>query len=174
MLRRTTLSLLALCASCGPPLTSPRLQLFEGLPISGSLGDAQRAGFSDCFNTTAIEMRCRRHNVMLAGQGPFEAAVDLTGGDGSGGFDQLILWDEGDQDGVFPFTDLLERQGWRQCMTGTAERGDQLIYTRSGSRTWIAMDLSYWSKRRLRLIPDWNRRELKCAPGDVNFSHGFK
>lgn len=26
------------------------------------------------------------------------------------------------------------------------------------------MDLSYWGKRRLRLIPTWNNREPGCEP----------
>jgi hypothetical protein len=26
------------------------------------------------------------------------------------------------------------------------------------------MDLSYWGKRRLRVIPEWNKREPGCKP----------
>lgn len=172
--RRTALLVLFLCAGCAPYRPPPPPQSFAGLPISGSLADAQRAGFGGCFNYTAIEMRCRRHNVMLMGHGPYEAAVDLVGGYGEGGFDQVTLWSEDDQEGVYPVTDLLEAQGWQQCMTGNPERSDQLIYTRPGSPVWITMDLSYWAKRRLRVIPAWNRRELGCTPDGKPYSRGLK
>lgn len=163
--------LVAGCSRPGPP---PAPSSFEGLPVTGSLADAQRAGFGGCFNYTAIEMRCRRHGVNLFGHGPYEAAVDLAGGDGEGGFAQLTLWSDDDADAVFPVTDVLEAQGWQQCMTGTDERGELLVYTRPGSPVWIAMDLSYWGKRRLRLLPAWNRRELTCKPNGKSYSQGIK
>jgi hypothetical protein len=173
--RRGTIAIaLLLCAGCDAHSPPPALQSYSGLPVSGSLADARRAGFGDCFDYTAIDMRCRRHNVKLLGQGPYEAAVDLGGGDGSGGFAQLTLWSEEDQDGVFPVTDQLEKQGWQQCMIGTDERGELLVYTRPGSPVWIAMDLSYWGKRRLRVLPNWNRRELACKPNGKNYSQGIK
>jgi hypothetical protein len=161
-------------AACSPQRPPPPHRAFEGLPVSGTLADAQRAGFGGCFNYTAIEMRCRRHDVTLLGQGPYEAAVDLAGGYGEGGFAQVTLWSEGDQDALFPVTDQLERQGWQQCMTGTDERGELLVYTRVGSPVWIAVDLSYWGKRRLRVLPVWNRRELTCTPNGKSYSQGFK
>jgi len=163
-----------LCAGCSPQRTPPTFQSFDGLPVSGELADARRAGFAGCFNYTAIEVRCRRHGVKLLGQGPYEAAVELAGGYGEGGFAELTLWSEGDQDALFPVTDRLESQGWQQCMTGTDERGELLIYTRAGSPVWIAMDLSYWGKRRLRVLPAWNRRELTCKPNGKNYSQGIK
>jgi hypothetical protein len=136
--------------------------MFGGLPVSGSLADAQRAGFTHCTQSDAISMECRRHGVMLEGAGPYEASVALVGGDGSGGFDELVLWHVQDQYAVYKVTDMLEKQGWRHCNTGTEERGDQIIYTRKSEKVRVSMDLSYWVKRRLRVIPEWNRRERRC------------
>ncbi len=174
MVSRWTLLALFLCAGCGPYRSPPARLLYDGLPVSGSRADATRAGFTECMSFTAADLRCRRHNVMIAGQGPYEAAVDMVGGDGSGGFDQITFWSDGDQEEVYKITDVFEQQGWKQCMTGTDERGDQLIYTHPGSPVWIAMDLSYWGKRRLRVIPAWNRRELGCKPGDRSISGALK
>jgi hypothetical protein len=158
-----TTSLLAalLLAGCGPHRPPPPSSWFAGLPVSGSIADARRAGFTDCINTDAISLRCRRHSVMLEGAGPYEAALDLVGGDGSGGFDQLVLWHDHDQEAVYKVTDALEKQGWRHCNTGTEDRGDQIIYTRPGAAVRISMDLSYWDKRRLRILPGWSR-ECRC------------
>jgi hypothetical protein len=138
--------------------------LFGGLPVSGSLTDAHRGGFTACFNPDAIRVRCRRHAVMLEGQGPYEAAVDLVGRRGNGGFDELTLWHDTDQYAVYKIRDALKQRGWRYCYTGTDRRGDQVIYTRKGASVRISMDLSYWGKRRLRLIPEWNNREQRCNP----------
>ncbi len=99
---------------------------------------------------------------MLFGTGPYEAAVDLVGNDGGGGFDQLTLWQPQDQYAVYKITDVLDRQGWKNCSTGEGERGDQIIYTHAGMPVRVSMDLSYWGKRRLRLIPDWNKKERRC------------
>lgn len=109
-------------------------------------------------------MRCRRHAVMLEGQGPYEAAVDLVGGRGKGGFHELTLWHDTDQYAVYKIRDALRNRGWRYCYTGTDRRGDQVIYTRKGVPVRISMDLSYWGKRRLRLIPEWNDKEQRCDP----------
>jgi hypothetical protein len=128
---------------------------FDGLPISGSLKDATRMGFTDCYQSDATRMRCRRHGVIIEGHGPFEAAVDLVGSDGSGGFDQLILWHDRDQYAVYAVADLFEHQGWHSCNTGNQNWGDQIIYKRKGARFRVSMDLSYYAKRRLRLIPTW-------------------
>ena len=162
VVRKVLLSALVLLAGCGPERVAPRPVLFEGLPISGSLADARRAGFTACVQPDWGSMRCRRHAVMLYGAGPFEAAVDLAGNDGSGGFDQLVLWHDRDQYAVYKITDVLDRTGWKNCSTGTADRGDQIIYTRTGVQARISMDLSYWGRRRLRVIPAWNRKEPLC------------
>ena len=153
-----------LLAGCGsPPHRSPPARLlFEGLPVSGSLADAQRAGFTNCIQRDWITMRCARHDVMLEGAGPYEAAVDLAGGDGIGGFDELILWQDQDQSAVFKVTEALEKQGWQHCSTGTDDKGDQIIYTRQNAPVRISMDLSYWGKRRLRVIPEWSKKERRC------------
>jgi len=152
---------LLLLAGCGPHRPPPARLTFGGLPVSGSMADAQASGFTDCIKTDAISLRCRRHGVMLEGAGPYEAALDLVGGDGSGGFDQLILWHDRDQYAVYKVTDALEKQGWQHCNTGTEDRGDQAIYTRKGERVRVSMDLSYWDKRRLRVLPEWSR-ERRC------------
>jgi hypothetical protein len=99
---------------------------------------------------------------MIRGFGPFSAAVDLRGKDGRGGFDQLTLWHDFDQDAAILLVQALERQGWRSCFTGEGMRGDQGIYTHPSASARISMDLSYWGKRRLRIIPQWNNRERRC------------
>jgi hypothetical protein len=153
---------LGLLAACGGPDRPPPPPLsFEGLPVSGSLEDAHRAGFTSCWEDTT-EMRCRRWGVMFLGFGPFNGALDLNGSNGGGGFDQLTLWHDRDQNAAIPVGTALERQGWRVCFTGEGSRGDQAIYTRPDALVRISMDLSYWGKRRLRVIPEWNKREPRC------------
>jgi hypothetical protein len=152
----------ALLGGCGGPDHPPPPPFwFEGLPVSGSLQDAHKAGFTSCWQDTT-EMRCRRGGVMFLGFGPFNAALDLNGSNGGGGFDQLTLWHDRDQNAAIPVGAALERQGWRVCFTGEGSRGDQAIYTRPSAPVRISMDLSYWGKRRLRVIPEWNKREPRC------------
>jgi len=158
------LSVLLVCAACRPPLVPPPTVRFDGLPASGRLFDAKRAGFDDCVNLDAVHIRCQRHDVMVEGAGPYVAAVDLAGSNGDGGFDQLTLWHDSDNEAVFRITSALERSGWLRCLTGNGRTGDQAIYMRSGSPVRISMDISYWAKRRLRVIPQWNQRERHCTP----------
>jgi hypothetical protein len=99
---------------------------------------------------------------MFLGFGPFNAALDLNGSNGGGGFDQLTLWHDRDQNAAIPVGNALERQGWQVCFTGEGSRGDQAIYTRPNAPVRISMDLSYWGKRRLRVIPQWNDRDARC------------
>jgi hypothetical protein len=47
-------------------------------------------------------------------------------------------------------------------MTGTDDKGDQIIYTRKDVHVRISMDLSYWGNRRLRVIPEWSKKEQRC------------
>lgn len=162
--RRTALLAVLLLAACAPVRPPPPPMTYAGLPISGSLAVARRAGFTDCFAMDAAAMRCRRHDVWIEGQGPYEAAVDLVGADGEGGFDQLILWHDRDQYAVYAAADAFERQGWRSCYTGDDSRGDQDIYFHPAARFRVSMDMSYYGKRRLRLIPNWNDRERRCTP----------
>lgn len=99
---------------------------------------------------------------MFLGHGPFNAAVDLNGGNGGGGFDQLTLWHDRDQSALVLIVPLLERQGWRSCYTGQGRRGNQAIYTHFDAPVTLSLDLSYWGKRRLRVIPRWNVQEPRC------------
>jgi hypothetical protein len=155
---------LALLAGCGGPVRPPPPPLwFEGLPVSGSRADARQAGFDRCSEDRA-KMRCRRAGVRLLGEGPYDAALDLVGSEGAGGFDQLTLWHDTDQGAVIAVTAVLERQGWRSCLTGEDDKGDQKIYEREGAPVRISMDISYWAKRRLRVIPAGNKREPGCPP----------
>lgn len=163
-MRRLLAFALALLAGCGGPQRPPPPALwFEGLPVSGSLADARKAGFGRCAEDRA-SMRCRRDGVMFLGQGPYDAALDLVGSDGAGGFDQLTLWHGRDQGAVLAITALLQRRGWRSCFTGEEGKGDQAIYSLEGSPVKISMDISYWAKRRLRVIPAGDRREKACSP----------
>lgn len=155
---------LGLLAGCGhsddrPPPPSLTVQ---GLPVSGTLGDALKAGFNTCVDITKTEMRCRRSGVMFQGFGPFNAAVNLNGRKGASGFDQLTLWHDQDQNALLAVATALERRGWRTCFTGEGHRGDQGIYTHPGEPVRISLDLSYSGKRRLRVIPQWNKRERSC------------
>jgi hypothetical protein len=153
---------LVLLAGCEPPQAAPRQFLFGGLPVQGSLADAQHAGFTDC--TTIVRyVRCRRDGVMVMGEGPYSAAADLLYDDGSGGFYELTLWKEGDQTAVGAVGTLLADQGWQLCRTGPNENvGDQEIYTKAGSRVRFSIDLSYWGKRRLRIIPELHQPTGHC------------
>ena len=162
LIRSAILLAAGLAGGCRGPLPPPPPPLWiGGLPVSGSLADARSAGFNRCiaYNT---EMRCRRSGVMLLGQGPYSAAVDLAGSDGSGGFDHLILWHDGDQSALIAVTAVLERQGWRACYTGEGRWGDQAIYTRTGAAMHFSMDLSYWAKRRLRVFPGPAVQSARC------------
>jgi len=160
--RRALMILSVLLAGCGgPDRAPPPPSSFDGLPISGNLDYARRSGFTNCWEDTT-EMRCRRAGVMFLGHGPFNAALDLNGSNGGGGFDQLTLWHDRDQNAFIPIGVALERQGWRSCYTGEGNRGDQAIYTHPRVQARLSMDLSYWGKRRLRVIPGWNVREPRC------------
>ncbi|TMJ11669.1 MAG: hypothetical protein E6G94_15395 [Alphaproteobacteria bacterium] len=153
-MRRLAAAALALLAGCGGPTREPPAPLaFEGLPVAGDLAFAQRSGFTDCWEDTTA-MRCRRAGVMLLGFGPYNGAVDLDGSNGGGGFDQLILWNDWDQDSFLPVLAALKERGWKVCYTGQGNRGDQGIYRHEGVAARISIDLSYWGKRRLRIIPD--------------------
>ena len=50
------------------------------------------------------------------------------------------------------------------CETGNERWGDQDIYTRQGVPVRVSMDLSYYGKRRARILPPWNQRERSCTP----------
>lgn len=153
---------LLLLAGCEARQTAPRRFMFEGLPVQGSLADAQHAGLNDC--TTIVRyVRCRADGVMFRGKGPYHAAVDVLYDDGSGGFYELTLWRDGDQIETYTVGADLAQQGWHMCRTGPNENtGDQEIYTKPGSPVRFSIDLSYWGKRRLRIIPELGQPTGKC------------
>lgn len=159
------LLLLPLLTACEPAQKPPPALWFEGLPVRGSMGDAQRAGLTDCVRDTR-SVRCRGDRVMVMGKGPYTGAADLLYGDGSGGFEGLTLWHDGDQNndpaGVQAVGDLLKARGWQLCRTGEEMRGDQEIYTRAGAPVRFSIDISYWGKRRLRILPEQNQPKGHC------------
>ena len=152
---------LAAVAACTSVAPSPPSVFFAGLPVSGTVSDARRAGFTACVDLDARHIRCRRHQVMLENVGPYEAAVDLTGSGGEGGFDHLTLWHDTDNDAVFRVGSALEQAGWARCLTGNGRAGDQAIYTRDDAPVRVSIDISYWGRRRLRLIPS-QQRDTGC------------
>jgi hypothetical protein len=151
-----------------PVNSPPATLLFEGLPVSGDLDAALTAGFKGCFNISAVQLRCRRHRVMLYGQGPFEAAVDLRGNKGQSGFDHLILWSDEDQRSLHKVLVPLHRMGWRSCHTGTERAGDQAIFTHPDAPVHIYLDISYYNERRLRIFRKWKTPILtsRCYPNE--------
>ncbi|RYG85255.1 MAG: hypothetical protein EON59_12595 [Alphaproteobacteria bacterium] len=154
---------MVLLAGRVPVPPPPSALLLGTLPVQGSRADALRAGFTHCTEGTRNRLRCRRAGVMLAGQGPYTAAVDMLGTDGRGGFYQLTLWDDGDQKSIRAVGRLLKANGWSLCRTGPNENaGDQEIYTRAGSRVRFSIDISYWGKRRVRILPELNQPTGYC------------
>ena len=79
--------------------------------MRGSLADAKRAGFDSCLQMDGGHLRCRRSGVMLLGEGPYEAAIDLIGGDGRGGFSQVTLWHDRDQSAVLKVSEAHNKRG---------------------------------------------------------------
>jgi hypothetical protein len=144
--------ILTLLASCGEERRPPAVFLFETLPVSGSLADARRAGFTACLSSN-VEMRCRKEGVFFWQRGPFSAAVDLQGGKGTGGFDHLTLWHSSDQSALVAITSALRNEGWSECLTpmGAGWEG-QAIYQQKDSPVFIALDLTYWDRRTLKVF----------------------
>lgn len=140
-----------LLASCGEARQPPAAFLFEDLPVSGSLADARRAGFTACLSGN-VDMRCRKEGVFFRRHGPFSAAVDLQGGDGAGGFDHLTLWHALDQSALVAITNVLRDEGWSECLKpmGSSWEG-RAIYQHKDSPIFIALDLTYWDRRTLKV-----------------------
>lgn len=149
----------ALAAGCSPTPPPPELG-FEGLPVMGGQAFAEKLGFRDCLETSNA-LRCRKHGVMLYGKGPFVGAVDMKEGKGSG-FYQLTLWHESDQDAVLALSPVLTANGWVLCRTGQEDRGDQEIWTKPGSKVRFSVDISYWGKRRFRILPERGQPTGHC------------
>ena len=154
-------SILPLAAACAPERSPPPNSALEGLPITGSVPFAKSLGFTRCLDFNAY-LRCRREGIMFAGEGPYSGAVDSSGTDGRGGFQGLTLWSEQDQFAVTKVGQRLIAAGWTLCRTGTADRGDQSIYTKPGSSIRVSIDASYWGKRRLRVLPESGAPTGKC------------
>lgn len=157
MLNAVVLAVPALVlVGCGesPVAPPPATLLYAGLPVRGSLADAKRAGFDQCLEMGGGQLRCRRSGVMLLGEGPYEAAIDLIGGDGRGGFTQVTLWHDRDQSAVLKVGDRLKQRGWTFTYTGEGGRGDQMVLVRRGAPVHFSIDLSYWGKRRVRILPE--------------------
>lgn len=149
----------ALAVGCSPAPPPPNLGA-EGLPVMGDQAFAERLGFTPCFPTSNA-IRCRKDGVMLFGKGPFRGAVDMKEGKGSG-FYELTLWHDSDQDAVLAVNPVLKANGWTLCRTGQEDRGDQEVWTRPGSRVRFSTDISYWGKRRLRILPEYGQPVGKC------------
>lgn len=143
---------LALLGSCGEERQPPAAFSFDKLPVSGSLADAQRAGFTACLSSN-VEMRCRKEGVSFRRHGPFSAAVDLRGGKGEGGFDHLTLWHASDQSALVAITNDLRSEGWSECLTpiGAGWEG-RAVYQQAGSPVFLALDLTYWDRRTLKVF----------------------
>jgi hypothetical protein len=139
---------------------------FVGLPVSGNLANALRAGFDDCPEMDAVNIRCRRHGVMIYGNGPYEAAVDLRGSKGQSGFDHLTVWNVRDQSALYKVVASLHERGWTSCHTEFSLGGGQAIFTHRASPVFVSMDLNYYGKRRLRVFPISHPPELAgpCIP----------
>ena len=161
-LRSTVLTICVLITACtsAPTPPPPPNRIFDGLPVTGSRAFAERTGFTVCVETSSA-VRCRKDGVMLFGTGPYKAAVDL-GRDGSAGFHQLTLWHDRDQHVVYAVGRHLREQGWDLCRTGWENRGDQEIWRKPGARIRVMVDLSYWSKRRVRVLPELGQPTGRC------------
>jgi hypothetical protein len=139
-------------AGCTPHRQPPPSRSFQGLPVSGTLADARRAGFTRCISDP-VSMRCRLSDIKVEGEGTYEAAVDLVGSDGNGGFDILTMWSDRGETALFAAGEALERKGWRSCILGHGDVGEQQVFTHPHVPFFYTMDISYWMHRRLRLIP---------------------
>ncbi len=160
-MRRLTMMLTVLLASCGEFPPPPGNMSIDGLPLAGDLPFAHRAGFTRCFEFN-VNVRCRRDGVSFMGEGPFNAAVDAGGPDGRSGFAQLTLWSRFDQRAASRVGERLRKLGWRLCRTGTADRGDQNIWRKAGAAVRFSIDVSYWGKRRLRVLPERGQATGTC------------
>lgn len=149
-----------------PNRPPPPTEWFAGLPVSGDLANALRAGFDYCLDMDAVNVRCRQHGVMIYGDGPYEAAVDLRGSKGQLGFDHLTLWHDHDQAALYKILGSLHERGWISCHTELGHGGGQAIFTHRASPVFASLDLNYYGKRRLRLFPVWHAPELTgpCIP----------
>ncbi|TZG26050.1 hypothetical protein [Sphingomonas montanisoli] len=161
MMRRATLLAFTLLSACTPQRPAPPRVMFDGVPIAGSLADAHKAGFTACIADN-VSMRCRRPNLMMLGQGPYSAAIDLVGSDGGGGFDRLSIWHDSDQNAVLSIGEVLKQHGWHSCLKGSGGRGEVEDYTRPGSPVRVSIEISYWGKRPVNIIREAGVAKPAC------------
>ncbi|WP_235524001.1 hypothetical protein [Sphingomonas sp. Leaf33] len=152
----------ATLAACqpAPPPPPPANVSFDGLPVTGTRAFAEQLGFTPCIDTGSA-LRCRRGGVTILGAGPYQGAVDVARRQAAG-FSQLTLWHDTDQSALFAVVEALGIRGWQRCRTGSENQGDQEIWTKAGARVRFSMDLSYWGKRRLRVLPEAGQATGKC------------
>lgn len=155
-------------AACTPDRPPPPDLVFAGLPVTGDLAGARRAGFDRCVNIDAVNLRCRRNGIMIFGKGPFQAALDLRGESGESGFRHVTIWSDDDQRALYQVPVALAGRGWKFCYTGTDRSGDQAVFTHPDEPFVIHMDISYYGKRRIRIFPSGGSPELSspCKPAD--------
>lgn len=139
--------LLSACSEAPPP-DEPALKpnaVFEALPLSGNKATALAAGFGGCLEASK-GLRCHKDGVMVKGVGPLKAAIDLDkkAANGMPRFDRVTLWHDTDQGAVLDLKPALENTGWASCLTRDEER-----YWDPPSPIRIAIDTSYWGKRRV-------------------------
>ncbi len=154
------LTLLAGCERT-PDVPPPANLSFEGLPVTGDLVFARSAGFTRCMEL-GRNLRCRREGIAFGGSGPYHGAVDAVGDEGRSGFHEVSLWSETDQSSLSRVGNQMVAQGWDQCRTGQEDRGDQRILTKAGSPVRMSIDITYWGKRRLRILPERGQPTGHC------------
>ena len=157
-------------AGCTPDRPAPPDRSFAGLPVTGSIASARRAGFNHCVDQDAVHVRCRRSEVTIFGQGPYQAAVDLRGSAGESGFHHVTVWHDDDPRALYRVPKTLVEQGWSFCFTGGDRGGDQAIFTRPDVPFFIFMDISYYGERRIRIFPKGGEPQLSgpCKPGTLS------
>ncbi len=144
------------CKARAPENPPPAPRSFDGLPVMGDMASATAAGFGGCLEVNR-GLRCHKNGVTLVGTGPYDAAVDLLGDDGAGGFDHLTLWHPSDQGAILAVGDALKRAGWHSCL-----KGEQEDYTRAASSIRIAIDAAYWGKRRVVITDEGAEAKPRC------------
>jgi hypothetical protein len=156
-MRTALLPALLILAACSDPIAREAAKapekpvaLFERLPLSGNLATAVAHGFGNCLDD-GRGIRCFREQVRVMGIGPVRAAIDMIGADRR--FDHVTLWHPSDQSAMLPLRDVLAKAGWRTCLTPDEER-----FWKPPSPVRLALDTSYWGKRRLVIRADISRR----------------
>ena len=134
--------------------------VFAGLPLSGNKATALAAGYGECLEATQ-GVRCRKDGVSIMGIGPLNSAVDLDAraADSSARFDHVTFWHGSDQSAVLPLKAALVNLGWQSCLTSEEER-----FWKPPAPLRIAMDTSYWGKRRVVISAPPPDPQPYCPP----------